>query len=165
MKKLLLMRHAKSSWKEKEIADHERPLKKRGRKDASNIAKVIKKKELVPDLILASSAMRAQETASLIQEKLELPKDKIETVDIFYMAEPETYLEKIGTVADEVETLMVVGHNPGLESLVQMLGDKIDSMPTGALAVIMLPINSWAELNKETEGELSRMWRPAELRK
>jgi phosphohistidine phosphatase len=164
MKTLLLMRHAKSSWKDQKLADHERPLKKRGRKDTVNIAKFLIKNELIPDLIFTSSAVRAMETAELIVNKMDY-EGKLEILDVLYMAEPETYIEKINTAPEEVNQLMVVGHNPGIETLVQYLGDKIDSMPTGAVAVIVLPINSWNELDIKTEGELSRMVLPSDLRK
>lgn len=164
MKTLLLMRHAKSSWKDPDLSDHNRPLKKRGRKDTANIAKVLKKKELTPNQILCSSAVRASETAQILIEKLVYEGD-VEYLDVLYMAEPETYIEKINSVPDEIEKLMVIGHNPGLESLVQILGDEIDSLPSGAVAVIVLPINAWTELSRETEGELAKMWRPADLRK
>ena len=164
MKTLLLMRHAKSSWKDTELADHERPLKKRGHKDVINIAKVLKKKELIPDYILTSSAVRSVETANDLAEKVGYEGD-ISVQDVLYMAEPRTYIEKIQSVPNEANRLLVVGHNPGLESLVQILGDKIDAMPTGGVAVIVLPIQSWEELNLETEGELSRLWRPDDLKK
>lgn len=164
MKTLLLMRHAKSSWKDNKLADHERPLKKRGYKDAVNIAKVLKKKELIPDMIISSSAVRAVETAKSLIEKTNFSGEFI-IQDVLYMAEPVTYIEKISLTPQAINRLLVVGHNPGLESLVQILGDKIDSMPSGALAVIVLPIQSWSELSMDTEGELSRMWRPEELRK
>ncbi len=164
MKTLLLMRHAKSSWKDNKLADHERPLKKRGYKDAVNIAKVLKKKELIPEMIISSSAVRAVETAKSLIEKTNFSGEFI-IQDVLYMAEPATYIEKISLTPQAINRLLVVGHNPGLESLVQILGDKIDSMPSGALAVIVLPIQSWSELSMDTEGELSRMWRPEELRK
>jgi len=164
MKTLLLMRHAKSSWKDTELADHERPLKKRGHKDVANIAKVLKKKDLIPDYILTSSAVRSIETAKDLAEKVSFTEE-ISVQDVLYMAEPKTYIEKIQSVPNSFNRILVVGHNPGLESLVQILGDKIDSMPTGGLAVIVLPISSWEELNLETEGELSRLWRPDDLRK
>lgn len=164
MKTLLLMRHAKSSWKDTELADHERPLKKRGHKDVVNIAKVLKKKDLIPDYILTSSAVRSVETANDLAEKVGYQGD-ISVQDVLYMAEPRTYIEKIQSVPNEANRLLVVGHNPGLESLVQILGDKIDAMPTGGVAVIVLPIKTWEELTLETEGELSRLWRPDELKK
>lgn len=164
MKTLLLMRHAKSSWKDTELADHERPLKKRGHKDVVNIAKVLKKKDLIPDYILTSSAVRSVETANDLAEKVGYKGD-ISVQDVLYMAEPRTYIEKIQSVPNEANRLLVVGHNPGLESLVQILGDKIDAMPTGGVAVIVLPVKTWEELTLETEGELSRLWRPDELKK
>lgn len=164
MKTLLLMRHAKSSWKDIELADHERPLKKRGHKDTFSIAKVLKKKDLIPDYIMSSSAVRSLETAQDLAEKLDY-KGELSILDTLYMAEPKTYIDSIQSVPNDVERLLVVGHNPGLESLVQILGDKIDSMPTGGLAVISLPIETWADLSLETEDELSKMWRPDELRK
>lgn len=164
MKTLLLMRHAKSSWKDPELADHDRPLKKRGQKDAINIAKVMKKKGLIPDLVISSSAVRAVETAKIVIEKLSYSGELI-VQDVLYMAEPGTYVEKINTVPGSVERLLVVGHNPGLESLVQMLDDKIDTMPSGALAVIVLPLDKWGDLTLETKGDLAKLWRPEELRK
>lgn len=164
MKTLLIMRHAKSSWKEQELPDHDRPLKKRGRKDIVSMAKILKKKTLVPDLILSSSAVRAKDTATLMVEKLDY-KGELELVDDLYMAEPETYIQKIATVPDRVETLLVVGHNPGLEGLVMTLGDKIISLPTGSIAKIYLFIDHWSELTSETQGEINHVWVPEDYRK
>ena len=163
MKTLLLMRHAKSSWKEKELPDHDRPLKKRGRKDITNMAKVLKKKELVPDLILSSAAVRAKDTATLLIEKLNY-KGELELLENFYMAEPETYLQKITTVADDVKKLMIVGHNPGIEGLAMTFSDKISSLPTGSIARITLPIKKWSEITAETEGEINHVWLPEDYR-
>ncbi|MBW6471959.1 MAG: histidine phosphatase family protein [Anaerolineaceae bacterium] len=163
MKTLLIMRHAKSSWKEQELPDHDRPLKKKGRKDVANMAKLIKKKALVPDLILSSTAIRAKETATLLMEKLNL-KDRLELVEDFYMAEPETYIQKIATVPNKLEILLIVGHNPGLEGLVMTLGDKISSLPTGSIAKIYLFIDKWSELTTETAGEINKLWIPEDYR-
>lgn len=163
MKTLLIMRHAKSSWKEKELPDHDRPLKKRGRKDIANMAKILKKKALVPDLILSSTAIRAKDTANLMAEKLNF-KGKLELVENFYMAEPETYIQKIATVPNKVENLLIIGHNPGLEGLVMTLGDKIASLPTGSIAKIYLFIDKWSELTTETDGEINHLWLPEDYR-
>ncbi len=163
MKTLLIMRHAKSSWKEKELPDHDRPLKKRGRKDIANMAKILKKKALVPDFILSSTAVRAKDTASLMAEKLNY-KGKLELVENFYMAEPETYIKKIATVPEKVENLLIIGHNPGLEGLVMTLGDKIASLPTGSIAKIYLFIDKWSELTTETDGEINHLWLPENYR-
>lgn len=163
MKTLLIMRHAKSSWKEKELPDHDRSLKKRGRKDIVNMAKILKKKALVPDLILSSTAIRAKDTATLMAEKLNF-KGQLELVENFYMAEPETYIQKIATVPDKVENLLIIGHNPGLEGLVMTLGDKIVSLPTGSIAKIYLFIDKWSELTIETDGEINHLWLPEDYR-
>ncbi len=163
MKTLLIMRHAKSSWKEQELPDHDRPLKKRGRKDIANMAKILKKKALVPDLILSSTAIRAKDTATLMAEKLNF-KGQLELVEKFYMAEPETYIQKIATVPDKVENLLIIGHNPGLEGLVMTLGDKIVSLPTGSIAKIYLFIDKWSELTAKTDGEINHLWIPEDYR-
>lgn len=163
MKTLLVMRHAKSSWKDPELQDHERPLKKRGQKDIGNMAKILKKKELIPDLILSSSATRAKETAEWMIEKLNYKGD-IEFLDSFYMAEPETYIQKIATTPDSVNILMIVGHNPGLEGVVMTLSDQITSLPTGSIAKIYLFVDHWSEINMETNGELNHIWLPADYR-
>lgn len=163
MKTLLLMRHAKSSWKDTELADHERPLKKRGKKDTVLMAKQLKKKDLVPDMVLSSSAVRATETLEVLLDTIKV-KGKVKTKDVLYMAEPETYIEKINDVDDDVDTLLVIGHNPGLESLVQILADEVVTMSTGAVAVLALPIKSWKKLSAETKAELAKTWKPADLR-
>ncbi len=163
MKTLLIMRHAKSSWKEQELPDHDRPLKKRGRKDIANMAKILKKKALVPDLILSSTAVRSKDTAELMAEKLGYKGD-LELVENFYMAEPEVYIQKTATVPDSVQTLLIVGHNPGLEGLLMTLGDKITSLPTGSIAKIYLFIDKWSELNMETSGEINHVWLPEDYR-
>ena len=94
MKTLLLMRHAKSSWKEENLSDHERPLKKRGRKDAKKIAKVIDKNDLFPELILSSTATRAMETVDVIVENLEY-ENEIRYLDELYMGEPEDFVNAL----------------------------------------------------------------------
>lgn len=163
MKTLLVMRHAKSSWKDQEIPDHDRPLKKRGRKDIVNMAKLLKKKGLVPDYIISSTAVRAKDTASLMIEKLNY-KEKSEFIEEFYMAEPETYIEHISKVPDKVNTLLIIGHNPGLEGLVMTLGDKITSLSTGSIAKLYLFIDKWSELTSDTDGEINHVWVPEEFR-
>src|SRR5664279_4009115 len=102
MKTLLLMRHAKSSWKHAEMPDHERPLNKRGNKDAPMMGSLIKDKELVPQRILCSTALRATETARLLQENNGFTSETV-FLDSYYMAEPNAYLEALQTLPDEIE--------------------------------------------------------------
>ena len=161
MKKLLIMRHGKSSWKDSSLSDHERPLKKRGRKDSARVGKHLKEKELIPDIILCSSAKRATQTAEIVSDEMDF-EGNIEFIDSFYMADPEIFFTMLQTLPD-VETVMIIGHNPGLETLLQILSDEIKSLPTAATAHLTLPIDSWAEIKMETDGKLIHLWRPRDL--
>lgn len=162
MKTLLLMRHAKSSWKDDSLNDHERPLKKRGRKDAKLIAKVIEKKDLVPDLILCSTAVRAKETAEIVVEKLGYEKE-IRYLRDLYMCEPEDFIEKLQELENSFEKVMLIAHNPGLEAYLQIVDGEIEALPTSALAYMVLAVDDWADLTIESMGDLIGFWTPKEL--
>ena len=159
MKILILMRHAKSSWKDHEISDKDRPLKKKGKKDAQMMAKLLVEKELLPQKMLVSSAKRASRTAEIIIEETEI-KIPVEYLDQLYMAEVQVCFDLLQSVPDELERVMVIGHNPSLECLMQVLSGQIESLPTGAAALISLPIKSWKELNPETKGDLIDLFKP-----
>ena len=161
MKTLLIMRHGKSSWKDSNLADHERPLKKRGRKDTERIAELLKDKKLVPGVILCSTALRARQTAEAFVDEVDF-EGEIEYLDTFYMAEPEAFFERLQTLQD-VERVMIIGHNPGLESLLQILADEIKALPTAAVAQLSLDISSWQDLNLNTRGKIKHLWLPREI--
>lgn len=163
MKTLILMRHAKSSWKEPELTDHDRPLNKRGEKDAPRMGRLLKDKKLVPDMIYSSTAVRARQTVEGLIEKSGY-KHQVEYVESLYMAEPSTIIELVKLTPDKVDSVLVVGHNPGLEGLVQILSQKVESLPTGSIARINLPIDHWAELSLTTEGKLKSNYRPREIK-
>ena len=163
MKTLLLMRHAKSSWKHAEMPDHERPLNKRGKKDAPMIGSLIKEKELVPQTILCSTALRATETARMMQDKSGFAGETI-FLDSYYLAEPNVYLEGLQTLPDEIERVMVIGHNPGLEGLLQILSGQIVPLSTASVAHLVLHINHWNELNLDSEGYLVETFSPQDLK-
>lgn len=163
-KNLLLMRHAKPSWKDDKLEDHERPLKKRGKKDATLIAKVMKKKDLIPDLILSSTAVRASETVEVVTETLGYD-DQIMFADELYMGEPQDFVNILRTLGDEYQTVMIVAHNPGLEAYLQIVNEKIEALPTAALGHLVLSLDSWKELSFETMGELAGFWTPKALQK
>jgi phosphohistidine phosphatase len=162
MKTLLLLRHAKSSWKYPDLADHDRPLNKRGKQTAPRVGQLLKDENLLPDLILSSTAARAQTTARKVTKASGYAGEIRVTRDL-YEAGPEAYLTALRAVADEHNRVLVVGHNPGLEELLEQLTDETEALPTAALALIELPINRWAELSEATEGKLVRVWRPKEL--
>jgi len=159
MKTVLLMRHAKSSWKDSKLADMERPLNKRGKKDAPMMGKILRDKELTPQRIFCSPAVRTRQTAEAIVEKSHF-KGQVEYVDPFYLAEPDVYLTSLQQLPDDMERVMLIGHNPGLEGLVQILSRQVESLPTSAIAHIVLPIKHWTELNADSEGDLVEILRP-----
>jgi phosphohistidine phosphatase len=162
MKTLLLMRHGKSSWKHPELADRERPLTKRGVKASQLMGELIVLKELVPQRIFSSSAVRTIETAQNLGAACECG-DRITAVDEFYLAEPDIYINYLKTLPDDLERVMVIGHNPGLESLLQILSGQIETLTTAVVAYLSLPVKSWKDLSSETEGELIELWRPKEI--
>lgn len=164
MKTLLLMRHAKSSWKDEHLGDHERTLKKRGRKDAKNMAKIIQKNDLVPDLILCSSAVRAVETVEVVAETLGY-KNEIIYSDALYMGEPNNFVEALKAVDKHIEKVMIVAHNPGLEAYLQIIDGEIESLPTAGLGYLMLGIDKWKDLSFETMGDLVGYWTPKSIEK
>src|SRR5512136_1585754 len=144
MKILLLLRHAKSSWKKPDLPDHERPLNKRGKKEAPKVGKYLKANNLIPDLILSSTARRAHDTAQAVAEESGFDKP-IELCEDLYMSEPACYLDLLQRLPDSVNRVLVVGHNPDLDTLLTLLTDVTQHMSTAALAQIDLPISSWTE--------------------
>ncbi len=113
MKTIILMRHAKSSWKETDLADHERPLNKRGEKDAPRMGKLLRDHNLVPQVILSSTAVRCSQTAEAVADKIDYKNEVIYSPTL-YLAEPQTYLDALQGLSDDVDCVLVVGHNPGL---------------------------------------------------
>lgn len=162
MKTLLVLRHAKSSWKDEGIADHERPLNKRGKTDAPRMGELIKEHDLVPEYILSSSAVRARHTAELVADSCGYDGEIGGGRELYSFASEE-YLEALMQVDEAYERVMVVGHNPGLEELVQWLTGVDASLPTASLAVIRLDVNHWGELEEGGRGELQQVFRPREL--
>jgi phosphohistidine phosphatase len=164
MKTLLLMRHAKSSWKDESLSDHERPLKKRGKKDSKLIARVIKKKDLTPDLILCSSAVRTKETAEVLTDALDF-EGKVIYSDELYMGEPQDFVSALKDIDNKYDAVMIVAHNPGLEAYLQIIDGEIEAVPTGGLGYLVLVLDDWKDISLDTMGDLIGFWKPKELRK
>jgi phosphohistidine phosphatase len=162
MKTILLMRHGKSSWKNTELEDHDRPLAKRGLRDSRRMGELLRDKELIPQVILSSSSARTLETARILCD-VSGSNDRIVSLDTLYLAEADAYIKELDKLTDDIERVMVIGHNPGLESLLQMLSGQILPLTTAVIAFLTLPIKSWSELNEKTTGELIELWRPKEL--
>lgn len=162
MKTLLILRHAKSSWDRPGLADIERPLNKRGIHDAPRMGALIKEADLIPDVILSSPAVRAMKTAEAVADACSY-EGNIEIEEDFYPGSPSDYLEALNNLPDDPMRVMVVGHNPGLEELLNELTGESESLPTAALAQINLPIQRWLDLDEHVLGKLVNVWRIKEL--
>ena len=162
MKTVLILRHAKSSWKHSGLDDHDRPLNKRGLADAPRMGQLIAKAGLVPELICSSSAVRALTTARLVAEGCGYDGE-LRVLRELYLAAPETYVDLLAALPDELERVMVVGHNPGMEDLVETLTGAEEGFPTAALAHVRLTAERWDDLPGFPRGKLIDLWRPREL--
>jgi phosphohistidine phosphatase len=164
-KQLLIMRHAKSSWEDSGISDFERTLNRRGLKDAPRMAQFIAAQDCAPDLIASSSATRAKLTAELFVENCEgVEAEQLVLVEDFYHAPPRIYFEYLSKITDEeVETVMVIGHNPGLAEMVYRLSHSHETMPTAAIAHFHFDIEKWNEISNLAGAKLVNVWRPKEL--
>ena len=162
MKTLLLLRHAKSSWKHPALADHDRPLNKRGKRTAPRVSALLQDEDLIPDLMLCSSAVRAYTTALLVAKACGYAGE-IKRIRKLYLAEPETYVEVLRQVAEKHARVLVVGHNPGLEALIEALTGEAMAMPTAALAQVELSLKRWSDLDTDTDCKLVNVWRPKDL--
>jgi phosphohistidine phosphatase len=162
MKTLLILRHAKSSWANASLSDHDRPLKKRGKRDAPRMGRLLWEEDLVPDLIICSSARRALDTAEAAAASSGYDAD-IEVTRDFYHADPETYIGRLRSLPKEVDRVLIVGHNPGMEELLEQLTGVRERMPTAALAQVSLSVDGWGDIGLETGGSLVYLWLPRNL--
>ena len=162
MKTLLIMRHAKSSWNYPELADYDRPLNARGKRDAPRMGQYLRQEALIPDRILTSSAKRARKTANKVAKSCGYT-GKVKKLDALYDTVPGVYFEILQALPDTYERVMVVGHNPTMEQLVNHLTGEIRQMPTAAIAHIELAIQSWKTLDLYTKGTLVNLWTPKTL--
>jgi len=161
MKRLYILRHAKSSWNEPDLADFERPLNSRGVKAAPFMGRFIAEKQYIPSTIISSPARRASETAILVRDN-SLTAAEIRFVDRIYEASPQTLTQIAAALSDEFDSAMIVGHNPGMEGFVRLLTGRSEAMPTASLAVIDLGIERWTDIRSGC-GTLIEVARPREL--
>ncbi|PON08089.1 phosphohistidine phosphatase [Rhizobium hidalgonense] len=169
--RLILLRHAKSAWPDG-VADRERPLADRGRKAAPVIGAYMVREKLIPDIALVSPARRAQETWKLVRRALSKKVSEVEAADI-YEVSAERMLDVIRAVEPGIRTLLIVGHNPGMENAASLIvaDGNADAMwrmrekfPTAGLAVIDLDLDGWDEIAAGT-GYLERFITPRSLGK
>ncbi|RZN79667.1 MAG: histidine phosphatase family protein [Winogradskyella sp.] len=142
-KKIMFVRHAKSSWKHN-VSDMDRPLKQRGRDDASIISQEFKKLKTSIDFIYSSPANRALSTCKIFQKYLGFPESMLNITENLYDFSGERALEFIRSIDNELNTVMLFGHNYAFTSLINILGDRIiDNLPTSGLVIIDFNVTSW----------------------
>jgi phosphohistidine phosphatase len=155
MKTVLLLRHAKSAWDSAALNDHDRPLNRRGERSAAIMADHLAGEGPRPDLILCSTAMRTRQTLAPLVKALGLPAPPISLEKELYLASEDALLQRLQALADEVKTVLLIGHNDGIGQLAGMLagrgpepalGELRDKYPTGALAILRLPRGPWSAL-------------------
>lgn len=162
MKNLLLMRHAKSSWKDVSLNDHQRPLNKRGKRDAPRMGKYLQEQGVIVDAILCSTAVRARETVTRFLNEYTF-EGEVFYVDDLYNASHETYIALLNQMPESVYTVMVVGHNPEMNTFLEITCDEFEHMPTGAVAVVQFSVKHWSELSEVMPGVLVDLWKPRAL--
>lgn len=162
-KRLALLRHAKSSWNDPSLDDHDRPLAPRGRRAATRMGQYIDESGLVPDLVLCSSATRARETLDLLR----LPSDtEIVIEDELYGASATLLVARLRRVGDAASSVLLIGHNPGLQDAAVNLAGNPDAVerefPTAALAEFLVPTPHWEDLGPDVT-ELKTLTTPRSL--
>lgn len=162
MKTLYLLRHAKSSWDDADLADFDRPLNERGKRAAPLMGKMMSERGFIPDVVISSPANRARSTAELVTKAAGTAAD-IRFDEHIYEASPKTLLQVISGIDDRHETAMLVGHNPGMEGLVLCLTGSLTPMPTAALAVIAIDAGSWKDVEVHS-GKLLEIIRPKDVK-
>ena len=170
MKKVILLRHAKSSWDDPTLDDHDRPLNNRGRAASPVIADWLASRAHVPDTVLCSSATRTRQTVNGLRTRLPgLPDELVERS--LYHASPEAMRDRLANLPQDCETVLLVGHQPGIGSLARQLADgsekrrckrAFEHFPTAAAAVFEVDIDDWSELEKR-KGHFVDFAKPREL--
>lgn len=161
MKKLILVRHGKSSW-DYQVDDKDRPLKERGITDAHRVANVLREKNYKIDFCYSSPANRALHTCLIFLRTLRFDFNNFKITDELYDFSGEAAFKFLKSLSDDLSTVMIFGHNYAFTTLVNMLGDDyLENLPTSGMAILEFNINNWTDLKK---GNTKAIVLPKELR-
>ncbi|MGI9289884.1 MAG: SixA phosphatase family protein [Gammaproteobacteria bacterium] len=154
-RRLILLRHAKSSWDNPNLRDFDRPLNKRGQRDAPSMGVLLKNNDIRPDVIISSDAKRAQTTARLVAAEIGYPDDDIRLNNALYLSSPNTMLDVLASEAANDKNVMLVAHNPGMTDLANYLSDaRIDNLPTCGVFMVTQDNDNWQQMaNREGKFE------------
>ncbi len=155
MKKLYIVRHAKSSWNIEGISDKERPLLVKGEQRTKMVIDYFKEKELSIDLIISSAAVRAYETAKIIAKSFQYQEDRIRVEDYLYSANAEQMFDIFYDIPDEIDSVMIVAHNPTVTNFANIfLTQKIDWLPTSGVVALAFDVDNWGSCSVLNSKEL-----------
>ena len=160
---LLILRHAKSSWKNNSfLPDHDRPLNKRGQKQGMRMGKLLKELGSIPDYIVASTAKRAVDTSKLVVESSGYSGRVDLDSSLYHQASAEQFVKILSKMPDRYNKVLLIGHNPSLEGLINKLTNRTEIMKTCSLAQIDVQIKSWKDIVYEENviGSLVNIWHP-----
>jgi phosphohistidine phosphatase len=163
MKTLFFLRHAKSSWKDETLADIERPLNGRGRKAAKTVGAFLRQEGIVVDLVLSSSAVRTRETIELVIKASGFGTE-VRFDERIYEADARRLLSVVKQIEPTKKSVLLAGHNPGLEEFLKLLTGENQTMPTGALSKVVLTASTWDGI-KGRDGSLEWIVKPKQLQK
>ena len=152
MKRLTLMRHGNAQWKDPQISDFDRPLNRRGHSEAEAMGRRLLELQLVPTILLTSNARRAIQTADIIARALGISARNVRRVEPLYLAPADDILQMIQSTGPRIPHLMIVGHNPGLSEVAQLLAPNrgIGSLNTAAACSFTFDTNSWSAVVPST---------------
>lgn len=146
MKKLILVRHAKSSW-EHNVIDHERPLKERGYEDANLVSNYLVEKNIKVDQVFSSDATRAKKTANIFIDNLKIDKRIVQLVHELYDFSGQNVIDVIKNSDSSINTLMIFGHNHAITAIANRFGDQyVANVPTSGVVILEFDIDNWADL-------------------
>ena len=162
MKRLLVLRHAKSSWADSSLDDWQRPLNDRGRRDAPRVGGWLRDRSLVPDLIVTSDAVRARETAAALATAAAYTREIVVEPSLYHATPADAIAVLKGIAHQTARTVLIVGHNPGLEDLVSRLSGQHHNLVTAAIVALDVPIDRWSDLNLTIAATLEATWQPSQ---
>ena len=150
MKRLFIVRHAKSSWGGIGLSDFERPLNERGKRDAPEMAQRLQNRKVKIETFVSSPAKRAKSTCKAFCKVFKISEDEIIFKDELYHASPDVYYKVIRELTADYKNVAIFGHNPGITDFVNSLseGVRIDNMPTCSVFAIEMEMNSWEDFEK-----------------
>jgi phosphohistidine phosphatase len=151
VKRLTLMRHANAQWKDPQISDFDRPLNRRGSSEAEAMARRLIELKLVPTAVLASTARRAQQTAEIVVRELGLTSRSLRSQETLYLAPADEILRTIHATGPRIPHLMVVGHNPGISEVCNLLAPeaRVGDLATAGVCSLTFDVRAWTEVTAE----------------